>query len=151
MTTHAMDIDAHALLAEQVALYERLDALAREQGRAIERHDGEMMLELLARRQQVIDALSRCVQRLAPIRERWEILRLSLPIAQRAELEALSSRAEDLAAAVRDLDEQHAGALAERRDELAGELARLRQSGKAVTAYGGGPRHKGPSFRDEKG
>lgn len=151
MSEQVLGIDAQGLLAEQVALYERLEALAREQGELIAQQDGEAMLELLDRRQRVIDGLARCVQHLEPIRERWESLRLSLPIVQRAEMQRLADRAQELAATVRALDDEHAGLLASRRDDLAGEIARLKRSGKAVTAYGGGNRSRGPSFRDERG
>lgn len=138
------------LLAERVDLYEQLLTLARAQAAAIDHPEADKVIEVLTRREPVVESLARCVAALEAAQPSWDAAKDELDADTHADATALSARADELAESLAALDAEHQALLNKQRDDLAGEIARLRHSGKAVAAYGG-TASRGPSFRDEEG
>ncbi|MFN0131708.1 MAG: hypothetical protein ACKVW3_04120 [Phycisphaerales bacterium] len=137
--THA---DPAELLARQHALLIRLDALGRRQASLLNHDDTSLLLDVIAEREDVMEELRPLADELAQAREAWS--RPDSPAA--SHLHRLATQCAELAAAVALRDREHGSRLAQRRDALASELARIELGRDATAAYG--ERAPLPRFQD---
>ena len=140
------------LLERQRALYADLDALSQTQGPLIASDQTDRLLEVLARRQGLIDELSTLNQEIAPFTGDWARLSggLSDPhrLAIRERFEAVSA----LAASIASRDEEHRRALEARRAGIGSELAGLARARGAAAAYSGSASASPtPRYQDREG
>ena len=98
-----------AALEEQVTCYKRLAKLAEQQHQFVQQGQTEALLEVLARRQEVLDQVARLETSISGIKKNWSGYLQTLEPAQRAQ-------AEQLLAQTRALLEQIT--LADRNDTL---------------------------------
>lgn len=140
------------LLERQRALYEDLDALSRTQGPLIASEQTDALLEVLARRQGLVDQLTLVNQDIAPFSSDWARLSASLSDHHRATIRERFEAVAALASAITARDEEHRRALEARRADIGAELAGLSRARGAVAAYGSG-RSAGaaPRFQDREG
>lgn len=139
-----------ALLDEQHALLGRLDALSQRQSELIERdEEPDRLLAVLAERQAVIDRMEQGSRALQPLHDQW------MNVAGEAgeEVREAIRRRLELTATLMDLvqarDASDRDRLESRRRALAGELASMDQTRRALGAYGWEAPAE-PRFRDEE-
>lgn len=136
------------------AAYQELDALSRSQEELVGRDEGEELLELLSRRQVLVDRLAELDRALTPLRQEWDRSGAPSPAptaAQRADVQSRLAAIADLASWVAHRDTAAVRSLQRRRDALAEELADLGRSKSARSAYGPEPAAGGPRFQDREG
>jgi hypothetical protein len=133
------------------AVYQELDAVSRSQEDLIDRDEGQELLELLARRQVLVDRLTELDRDLTPLRQEWDRSGASAPASQRAHVQSRLAAIADLASWVAHRDSAAVRGLQRRRDALAEELADLGRSKSARSAYGSTPPAGGPRFQDREG
>jgi hypothetical protein len=139
-----------SVLDRQIALFDELESESRDQSELIARGETDRLLEVLSRRQVLIDRIHELSRELAPFHERWESLAPSLPESWR---EALGERFEAIEGRVREIasrDDADRAALEARRAAVRGELGSLGRGRAAAAAYGrtGGP--VGPRVQDRR-
>lgn len=141
------------IIDEEHALCVELDGLSVAQSAMVEGGDTDGVLEVLGRRQRIIDRIVVLNAELAPLRERRDELMAALPASER---ERVRARVDEIAQAVervRARDEQDRDAMERRRTGIAGELSGLARARGAVAAYGA-PRAAeggGARFQDREG
>ena len=137
-----------ALLDDQRAAILELDAITRERRDRIRARDGEGLLALTARRQNVIDRLAKSADAGMREREQWE----GGTVAE-WRVREVRRRIEEMVRAHQRLeaaDIEDAALLAATREEMARELADLATGQRAVSAYGPA-RPDGARFQDTRG
>ncbi len=140
------------LLQRQQALYENLRELGGEQTRLIEAADTERLLALLARRQQLIDQLTRLNQQLQPYKRDWTTCWASLDAGSRQRIGALIQRVQMLVDQIMKTDEADRVRLTQQRDEIADGLNRMNRGASVHRAYGkAGPNAGENRFTDQEG
>jgi hypothetical protein len=139
-----------ALLDEQHALLGRLDALSQRQSDLIDRdEEPDRVLAILAERQAVIDRMEAASRSLEPVHTEWMT---SASVAGEEVRDAIRRRLESTAALmdlVQARDASDRDRLESRRQALAGELASMDQSRRALGAYGATGSAQ-PRFRDQE-
>lgn len=137
------------LLERQLGLYGELDALSQMQSDLIESDDPDRLLEVLGRREALVEAILGLNAEMEPLVARWEREGDSSDDV-RARLAAVQS----VARTVAERDERDRAALQRRRDTVADQLASIGRGRGAVKAYGppGGARGSAaPRFQDREG
>lgn len=138
-------------LDRQYELYERLDALSREQSGLVRADDTRALLGVLAERQTVIDQITRVNEEIEPFRRSWDRL---TPLLSDDERATLSERLDALAELIEQItrrDDADRAALEQRRTDVAKELGVVSRGRGALAAYGGRPGTSGPKFQDREG
>lgn len=133
------------------AAYQELDAISRTQEELVGLDEGRELLELLARRQVLVDRLTELDRVLIPLRQEWDRTGAAATQAQRAHVQSRLTAVADLASWVAHRDSAAVRSLQRRRDALAEELADLGRSKSARSAYGPTPDVDGPRFQDREG
>jgi hypothetical protein len=123
------------LLERQHELLTALLALSRRQTEFIHAEDDEGVLAVLAERQPMVDALVSLHQSLRPYRAAWDRHLAALPPPQRDHVARRAEVVAALAATLAARDDADRRLLAQRRDDLADELAALGTRRGALSAY----------------
>lgn len=127
-----------ALLREQDALCERLEALADRQHRVIADDDSDRLMSVLSEREAVAEGLSRLASRLAPRRQEWARYRDQLDEERREEVDCLLARTRARLSRLMACDDRDARLLEARSKRVGVELQASFRGGRAVQAYGEG-------------
>ncbi|HZW09269.1 MAG TPA: hypothetical protein VFF69_05135 [Phycisphaerales bacterium] len=139
------------LLDRQEALFTRLDALSREQGRLVRDEATDELLRVLGRRQELVEALEKASRETEPYRTRWDEVLAGAGPALRDRIRAQVERLAELAAGIASRDDADRREIERKRDQLAGELAGVGRVRGAVAAYGPGRARPGAKFQDREG
>ena len=140
-----------ALVHNQRELCVQLDSLSRAQSELVEGGDTDGVLEVLGKRQQIIDRMSRLNEDLAPLREQRETLMSMLGSGEREYVRACIDEINDLVECVRGRDEQDRQVMERRRAGIASEISGMTRARGAVAAYSGVRAPGGPKFQDRQG
>ncbi|MDP1660899.1 MAG: hypothetical protein Q8L55_03200 [Phycisphaerales bacterium] len=124
------------LLADQLALTAELNAIDARKAAALGVCDMETYLTTLEERQPVIDAMTALNEDLKPFADRFAVLATGLKDEQREAVFAQAGKLDAALLAITQRDSIESGVLAERRDEIARELANIRNGRAALGAYG---------------
>jgi hypothetical protein len=139
-----------SLLDRQHELLVGLDEMGRRQMDLIADDRADLLLDLLAERQHVIDQLQKAAAALEPLRAAWGETVATLPEAVqdsvRRRLDGVSMLIDRINA--RDVEARRT--LAKRRDEVALELLNVGRGRGAVAAYAGAGTPPGASFQDRE-
>lgn len=155
------DVDPHAnpdvwaprltrVLDRQVDLYTQLDALSQQQSELVRTDQSDALLDLLARRQTLVQQLTDLNQQLEPFTRQWTTLVERLSSDHRKAIGQRTERLDDLIAAITERDEADRKTLESRRAAVAGEINTLTNQRAAVSAYRGAGRSS-PRFQDREG
>jgi hypothetical protein len=128
-----------ALLRHQRDLYTDLHELSERQAPLVEQGAAEALLEVLARRQKLIDELAQINAQLSPYREDWSRVWRHVPEPDRPEVSALLKTVSDLLAAILEQDEADRARLQSSQDRVKVEMKKINGGTLAVRAYGGRP------------
>lgn len=141
------------IIDEEHALCIELDSLSLAQSAMVEGGDTDGVLEVLGRRQQIIDRIVVLNTELSPLRERRDELLAVLPAGERQRVRARVDEIADTVERVRARDEQDRQAMERRRTGIAGELSGLTRARGAIAAYGApaAADTNGARFQDRKG
>ena len=136
----------------QRALVRELDTLSQQQGGLIGGEDAGPLLELLSKRQHLVDELDRLNARIEPYRRNWRTVLDALPERYRLLVSTRADELEALAAAVMHRDRADIDAMEQRTREIAGELKRMTTARHAGGGYARtGLQPVAPRFQDRKG
>jgi len=138
------------LIADQLALTAELDAIDARKAAALSICDMETYLATLDERQPVIDAMTALNEELKPFADRFTLLATGLKDEQREAVFAQAGRLDAALLAITRRDAAEAEVLAERRDEIARELANIRNGRTALGAYGSAQDGPVPQCHDEE-
>lgn len=138
------------LLDHQRGLYEELAALAREQSRCIDADETDGLLEVLGKRQRVIEEISRTNQEVSPFTQAWDRLAPSLSESDRRELRARFDAVGALVEKIAAGDEADRKRLEARRVKVGQEIEGLSAARGALKAYAR-PAATSPMFQDSRG
>ena len=133
----------------QRSLFVTLRELSAEQRSLIARNNGESLLTLLGRRQQVIDELAQLDAVLAGFRRDWPARYGGLNAADRVRVDALLAEINEALTAIMDMDREDAEALA-RQTENIGKTLREAPKRRAVHAAYGAPVPAESRYFDQK-
>jgi len=128
-----------ALLEEQHAIYVKFEQFSIRQSQLVQDGQTDELLSLLAQRQQLIDQLTLLNNRIEPYRERWSQMWTDLDEADQQRVRELIEQVQHLIEKIVDQDGKDRSVLQDRRDQLIGNISRVRQSGAAHRAYGQDP------------
>ncbi len=139
------------ILDRQRDLFMRLDELSRSQRALIDDEQTDRLLELLARRQSLIDDIERTNEELSPFAGSWDRLATLLPEPRRRTLRDRFEEVSRLVETIAARDESDRALLAQRKQMVGEELRTMSRSRGAIAAYtrSGGP--VDPVFKDEQG
>ncbi len=142
-----------ALLDQQIVLYSELDALGAEQSRHVAGGETEQLLSVLARRQGVVERLTRLSGELEPYAERWDTLLPTLEAARREQLRERTDRIDELVRTIAERDEADRRTLESNRDTASGELNRVNTQRSAHSAYASAaqPASTSPRYQNRQG
>lgn len=124
------------ILERQQQLYEQLEMMGADQRRVIDAGQTDLLLEILGRRQQVIDQIATTNDEVLPFSKSWDRLAPMLSEQQRT---LLRERFDRVATAVERIcrrDESDRQALEAQRRRVGEEVAQLARAQDAVAAYG---------------
>ena len=124
------------LLERQRAEYRALHDMSRQQHDYVSRRDGEALLALLGRRQQVIERLTQIDAALSQYRRDWGQVYASLEPVDRDHADTLLGEINETLAAIMASDREDAEALGEQKQRISGELASVPTSRQVHSAYG---------------
>lgn len=147
---HAWSARYVDLLREQETLLRELDAMSAGQRALIDAEDPQPLLELMDRRQVVIDRLEAIYEEARPMRERLNESGHDLPHDVRGQLSALLDTVSAVAQGIMRRDAQDQERMHARKKAAAAELAELASGKRAVHAYRP-PAATGPAFQDREG
>ncbi len=133
----------------QRTLYVTLRELSAEQRSHIAENNGESLLTLLGRRQQVIDELARLDGTLAAFRRDWSARYGGLRVEDRGRVDALLAEIDAALTAIMEMDREDAEALA-RRTEGIGTTLREAPKRRAVHAAYAAPTTAESRYIDQK-
>ncbi len=128
-----------AMLRRQRELYTALRELSERQAPLVEQGAAEALLEVLGRRQHLIDELTQINVQLAPYRDDWPRVWRQVPENARAEVNDLLKTVSDLLAGILEQDEIDRTRLQSSQDRVQAELKKINGGTMAVRAYGGRP------------
>lgn len=128
-----------AIVRAQHGLAVELERLTAGQRAVVESDDGQALLQLLARRQSVIDQLSAATAELEPYRARWASLLSVVPPGRAAELQRTLAETGAIVSRVREGDRHDHASLMRRRDALRQEMDTLDAGKDASAAYDPAP------------
>jgi len=130
-----------AALQEQVTCYQRLAKLAEQQHEHVQQSSTEALLDVLARRQEVLDQVSRLEQTIVVAKRRWGEYVGGLRSEQRAQAERLMGETRRLLEEITTSDRNDALILQQRKLNLGKQIsqasaARQINRSYAAAAYG---------------
>ena len=130
-----------AALQEQVTCYQRLAKLAEQQHEHVQQSSTEALLDVLARRQEVLDQVSRLEQTIVTAKRRWGEYVGGLRSEQRAQAERLMGETRRLLEEITTSDRNDALILQQRKLNLGKQIsqasaARQINRSYAAAAYG---------------
>jgi len=136
-TTHpGQDLNALIdLLTEQRDLYTELKALSARQGQLIRDAETEALLELLGRRQALVDKLTELGAAVEPHRGRIRDLAANADEPRRRTLRERVDEVQTLLGEILEQDERDRAELETARAEVGAELSRTARTGVAMSAY----------------
>lgn len=137
------------LLERQIDLARQLDVLSEEQTGLVAAGDGPGVLDVLIRRQPLVDELVRVGGELDPFTRNMGSLLPALAAPERAEVVSRIGRIDELLSTIGARDEADGQALQQQRQKVGQELADLSRNRSALNAYDDGP--AGPAFQDRQG
>lgn len=137
------------LLRDQIDLLGRLDAVSHRQRALINGEDADALLNLLDERQGIVERLEQLHQESQPFRDRMTGDQPAIAERDRRAIEEQTAAVSALARAIMQRDEQDQQRLAQRRTQIAAELAAVAGARRATAAYGG-PRPERPTFQDRE-
>ncbi len=145
--------DVIDLLDQQCGIYEQLHEMSAEQTRYVETGEAELLLTLLARRQQLIDHLSQLNGRIEPYKQDWPTRFAGLAVDVQEQLQVRINRVQTMLDQIVAQDERDRAELAKHRDRVGGEMGQVRQGAVINKAYGrpGGAASSSPRFTDQAG
>ncbi|MCC7349348.1 MAG: hypothetical protein IT446_02165 [Phycisphaerales bacterium] len=128
-------------LEEQVACYRRLAKLAEQQHEHVQHAQTERLLEVLCRRQEVLDDVARLERDIAPARRKWSEYAAALDNPQRQRAELLLGETRRLLEQITAADRDDALMLQQRKLNLGRQISAARTAGQvnrnyAAAAYG---------------
>jgi hypothetical protein len=127
--------DAIGLLTEQRDLCRQLQHFAERQTSLITGDNPELLLGILADRQQILDRLDDVARRLRPYQKNWPQYRPKLNTVDGAMADRLIGEVNTLLSAILEKDDADARLLAARKDVTARAIADLNHTKKAEAAY----------------
>ena len=139
------------LLAQQLDLYQQLRALTREQSNFIQQGQAESLLTVLAKRQRVIDALSKITTELQPFRDQWQTLWASLSPSDQQEIAPLVKQAEQELAAIIEQDKHDRDQIEDAKDQVGKQLSQTVHQGAALQAYGASGVNQSARYTNRQG
>lgn len=139
-----------SLLEHQQSLVSDLSALAQQQATLISTGRTEQLMELLGRRQAVIDQFTATQAQLTELTSDLDARLKSVTEGQRDYIRSLIAEIGDQLAAVMKRDAADQDSLRGGRDQVKEELAILGTARTARAAYGG-PRNSAPRMADRRG
>lgn len=139
------------LLDQQCRVYAQLDELSAEQGRLVREGDAEPLLNLLGRRQSLVDRLTQLSGRIEPYKQNWPALWAQLDAPTQTKIQGLIDRVQSMLDAIVERDERDRHALSAQRDRVA-EQIHVTTRGTAVhKAYGNVGAAAAPRYTDNAG
>lgn len=132
------------LLREQRDLYQRLKQLSEQQRRLISGDRPELLLSILRDRQQLVTALARVNEQLAPYRRNWQSICQTLPEVTRHTASALLEEINGMLQVILRTDDEDQSLLSARKQMVARALNEVADGQAANTAYA---RQSGPAPR----
>jgi len=133
-------------------LYDRLDALSRQQRVLIADEKLDDLLALLKKRDNLIDQLESVAPQYQQAIDLLTNLASTFPDQSRTILTQQIGAIETVAAQIAKRDQQASRMLDQRKSELANEMSSIGHKSAAVTAYAGGkPQTPSPRFQDREG
>lgn len=127
------------LLESQTSLYGQLDALSERQRAVIEEDDPDRLLAVLADRQTIVDRIAMTNRDMEPVRTAWERSLERVRPDWRADVARRLEGLSVLAGRIARRDDEDRQRLETRRNAVAGELAAMTNTRRAVNAYGKPP------------
>ena len=124
------------LLERQRAEYRALHDMSQQQHDYVACRDGEALLALLGRRQQVIERLTQIDVALSQYRRDWGPVYASLEPADRERADTLLGEINETLAAIMASDREDAEELGEQKQRISSELASVPTSRQVHSAYG---------------
>lgn len=140
------------VLDEQCRLYEQLDELSQHQSVCVESGETELLLDVLAQRQGVVEQVTEVNGLLEPFVSKWDSLSEALDDTQRESLRAKLSRLDELVDQITKRDEADRVKLEAQKGRVAEELGGAVRQKNAAAAYGrAGQTQGGARFQDRQG
>ncbi len=144
------------VLDRQIELYAELERLSSRQSDLVRGDEPDALLDLLARRQVLVEQVTDLNQQLEPFTREWDRLAERLSPGQRDEIGSRTRRLDELIETITGRDEADRRALESRRESVASEINALSNKRAAVAAYGGragggGSGGASPRFQDREG
>ncbi|MFI4856053.1 MAG: flagellar export chaperone FlgN [Phycisphaerales bacterium JB065] len=140
------------VLDEQCRLYEQLDELSQHQSVCVESGETELLLDVLAQRQGVVEQVTEVNGLLEPFVSRWDSLAGALDDSQRDALRTKLARLDELVERISKRDEEDRQKLEAQKGQVAKELGSAVRQKNAAAAYGrSGGVQPGPRFQDRQG
>jgi hypothetical protein len=149
--SHAWSTRYVDLLREQESLLRQLDAWSLGQRAMIDAEDPQPLLELMEKRQVVIDRLESIYEESRPMREQLNTSGAGLAVDVRGQLTALLDTVSSVAQSIMRRDAQDQERMHARKRAAAAELAELASGKRAVNAYRPAAQASGPAFQDREG
>ena len=142
------------VLDHQIELYVELERLSSRQSDLVQGDEPDALLDLLARRQVLVEQVTHLNLQLEPFTRQWESLVERLSSAQRDSIAQRTDRLDELIGAITARDEADRRTLESRRQSVASEINGLSNKRAAVAAYHGAPGPRSPvapRFQDREG
>ena len=140
------------VLDEQCRLYEQLDEVSQHQSECVETGETEQLLDVLARRQGVVEQVTEVNGLLEPFVSRWDSLADALDESQRDSLRGKLARLDELVDRITKRDESDRQKLEAQKGKVAEELGSAVRQKNAAAAYGRNGQHQpGARFQDRQG
>jgi len=137
------------LLEQQRDLYARLSELSDQQSELISSGQTDELLNVLSKRQQLVEQLTQINSRLSPYRDHWSEVAERLPAGDRDRLRRLLDEVQQLLQRILDRDEQDRVELQSARERVGQQLQKTSRAGTARKAYGHASAT--PRFTDSQG
>ena len=137
--------DLLVLLAEQCALCRELAGLGERQRSLIAADQAEELLQVLGRRQGIIERLGALSQRIRPYQQRWPQVRAGLSVEAGRRVDEMVSEVNSHLAGILEGDQADAELLASRRQTAGANVNRLKATRLAGAAYAASQQGSGVS------
>lgn len=141
------------VLTQQADLYAGLDALGAQQRSLIEGGKTDELIELLGRRQAMIEQITALNSDVEPFTRCWDELAARLEEPQRERIRGQIDRLQETIDRITARDEADRRLLEQRKAKTADDLNSISGQRRAVAAYGSPPgsHGSGPRFQDREG
>jgi hypothetical protein len=126
-----------ALLDKQLALYQKLNAMAGRQHALVSEEDPAALLALLAERQRLLDELAGLDTKIAPVRREWDRISPTLPVSARRRAKAAFQESRRLLEGIIASDRKDTELLEGRKVNVQAALQTIGAAQQAQAAYGG--------------